>query len=257
MKCHYCGTEVTEKEIYCRNCGTRQLSAAQEEPVAVAAPVAEPVPICEAPAAPVAEPAKSKYPETVYEEKTFGWQPYGAPAPEEPLFDFEKSNAPKIQLPTKRGLGKMIIFSILTLGIYPMVIWSRLAGEVNMVASRYDGERSVSFFGMLMLAPITLGIHSLVWMHKLCRRIGAELQRRNINSNFGARDFWLWYMLFGFLSSVLSGAGAFMATMDIGVLAVQCVLFGVGAMALIGPFVFLHKLLKAMNQMNADFNVNG
>ena len=45
--------------------------------------------------------------------------------------------------------------------------------------------------------------------------------------------------------------------MGIGVLAVQCVLFGVGAMALIGPFVFLHKLLKAMNQMNADFNVNG
>ena len=33
MKCHYCGTEVTEKEIYCRHCGTKQMPAAQEEPV--------------------------------------------------------------------------------------------------------------------------------------------------------------------------------------------------------------------------------
>ena len=260
MKCHYCGTEVTEKEIYCRNCGTRQLPAAQEEPVAVAAAVAEPEPVCKAPAAPAAEPARSRYPETVYEEKTFGWQPYGAPAPEEPLFDFEKNTlgkAPKLQLPTKRGLGKMIIFSILTLGIYPMVIWSRLAGEVNMVASRYDGERSMSFFGMLMLSPLTLGIHSLVWMHKLCRRIGTELQRRNINSNFGARDFWLWNVLLGFLSSVLTGVGTYLTAMGIGVLVVQIILFVVGALALIGPFVFLHKLMKSMNQMNADFNVNG
>ena len=172
--------------------------------------------------------AKSKYPETVYEEKTFGWQPYGgAPAPEEPLFDFEKAaaKAPKLQLPVKRGLGRMIIFSILTLGIYPMVIWSRLVGEVNMVASRYDGERSMSFFGMLMLSPLTLGIHSLVWMHKLCRRIGTELQRRNINSTFGPRDFWLWNVL--------------------------------GSLILVGPFIFLHKLMKATNKVNQDFNLHG
>ena len=32
MKCHYCGTEVTEKEIYCRNCGTKQMPAPQEVP---------------------------------------------------------------------------------------------------------------------------------------------------------------------------------------------------------------------------------
>lgn len=259
MKCHYCGTEVSEKEVYCRHCGTRQMSVVHEEPVAVAA--AETAAVCEAPAAPAAEPVRAKYPETVYEEKTFGWQPYGgAPSPEEPLFDFEKASigkAPKIQLPTKRGLGKMILFSILTLGIYPMVIWSRLVGEVNMVASRYDGERSMSFFGMLMLSPLTLGIHSLVWMHKLCRRIGAELQRRNINSTFGARDFWLWNILLGFLSSVLTGVGAYITAMGIRVPVVQIVLFVVGILALVGPFVFLHKLMKSMNRMNADFNVNG
>lgn len=255
MKCHYCGTEMTGNEIYCRHCGTRQIPAPKEEPVAVA-PV-EAAPVYEAPAA---EPAPAKYPEPVYEEKTFGWQPYGgAPAPEEPLFDFEKAaaKAPKLQLPVKRGLGRMIIFSILTLGIYPMVIWSRLVGEVNMVASRYDGERSMSFFGMLMLSPLTLGIHSLVWMHKLCRRIGTELQRRNINSTFGPRDFWLWNVLFGFLSSVLTGAAGYLVAAGFAEQIVLWILICVGAVALAGPFVFLHKLMKAMNQLNADYNVNG
>ena len=253
MKCHYCGTEMTGNEIYCRHCGTRQIPAPKEEPVAVA-PV-EAAPVYEAPAA---EPAPAKYPEPVYEEKTFGWQPYGgAPAPEEPLFDFEKAKAPKIQLPTKRGLGRMIIFGILTLGIYPVVIWSRLTTEVNMVASRYDGERSVSFFGMLLLAPLTCGIHSLVWMHKLCSRIGAELQRRNVSSTFGAKAFWLWYMLVGTLSGILTSAGSYLIASGTGPVAVAWVLLGLGVIALIGPLVFQQKLLKAMNQMNADFNING
>lgn len=264
MKCHYCGAEVAGNEIYCRNCGTRQMPAPKEEPVVIAAPVYE------APAAPVQEPvavaapeelAPAVHPEPEYKEKTFGWQPYGgAPAPAEPLFDFEKAaapRAPKNQLPTRRGLGKMIIFSILTLGIYPMVIWSRLVGEVNMVASRYDGERSMSFFGMLLLSPVTLGIHSLVWMHKLCRRIGTELQRRNINSTFGARDFWLWNVLLGMLASVLTGIGTGLAASGFDVQVVLWILICVGILAMIGPFVFLHKLMKAMNQLNENYNVNG
>lgn len=260
MKCNYCGAEVAENELYCRNCGTRQMPAPKAEPVVAAVP--QPVPVYEEPVVPVAaDPVPVSRPEPEYIEKTFGWQPYGgAPAPEEPLFDFEKtavSAAPKNQLPTKRGLGKMILFSILTLGIYPMVIWSRLVGEVNMVASRYDGERSMSFFGMLMLSPITLGIHSLVWMHKLCRRIGTELQRRNVNSTFGARDFWLWNVLMGFLASVLTGVGAGLAATGFNVQIVLWILICVGILALIGPFVFLHKLMKAMNQLNGNYNVNG
>ena len=126
-----------------------------------------------------------------------------------------------------------------------------------MVASRYDGERSMSFFGMLMLSPLTLGIHSLVWMHKLCRRIGTELQRRNINSTFGPRDFWLWNVLFGFLSSVLTGAAGYLVAAGFVEQIVLWILICVGAVALAGPFVFLHKLMKAMNQLNADYNVNG
>lgn len=268
MNCHYCGTEITGNEIFCRHCGTRlQKNAPLAEPVAVA--VEEPVAVAAAEPAPVvfevpkfqipSEPLPVPQPAPVFEEKTFSWQPYGgAPAPEEPLFDFEKAplkQAPALKLPTKRSLVKMIFLSILTLGIYPMVIWSRLVSEVNMTTSRYDGERSMSFFGMLMLSPITLGIHSLVWFHKLCRRIGAELQRRSIPYAFGAKDFWLCNILFSFLSGVCMGVSGAMFAYGYRVPAL--VLLIVGLLTLFGPFVFIHKLMKSMNKLNEDYNING
>lgn len=259
MNCHYCGTEVSGNALFCRHCGTRLQSMPTMEPVAEAeiAPVLE-----EAVAEPMPEVIPVPQPAPVFEERKPVWQPYGAPAPavEEPLFDFEKAvvmDAPKLRLPTKRSLAKMIFLSILTLGIYPMVIWSRLVGEVNLVASRYDGERSMSFFGMIMLSPLTLGIHSLVWMNKLCRRIGTELQRRNIGYTFGAKDFWIWNFLLSFLFGICIGSCSALFAMGHGGNILLWILAIVGLLTLIGPFIFVHKLMKAMNKLNEDYNTNG
>ena len=133
--------------------------------------------------------------------------------------------APKIQLPTGRGLGKMFFLGLITAGIYPTVIWSKIITELNIVASRYDGKRTMPFFGMLMVAPLTLGIYAYVWYHNLCARIGEELQRRGINYKFGPSHFWLWGIL--------------------------------GSFILVGPFIFVHKLMKSMNLLNKDFNEKG
>ena len=133
--------------------------------------------------------------------------------------------APRIQLPTKRGLGKMIFLGLITAGIYPMVIYSKIITELNILASRYDGKRTVSFYGMTMLAPLTLGIYVYVWFHNLCARIGEELQRRGIDYKFGPSQFWLWGIL--------------------------------GSFILVGPFIFTHKLMKSMNLLNKDFNEKG
>ena len=116
----------------------------------------------------------------------------------------------------------MFFLGILTCGIYPTVIWSRIVTELNLAASRYDGKRTMPYFGMCMLATITLGIYPLVWIHNFCNRIGTELERRDIEYEFGARTFWLWGVL--------------------------------GSLILAGPFVFTHKLMKSMNQINKDFN---
>lgn len=284
MFCHYCGTQLSEGDLFCIRCGTRQDVAPDAQPAepAVAEPVQDVAPVqppMEAPAeefpviqpvtmdAPPAQeaypvqpaPADAPYYDTPYQEKTVGWQPYGAPAQAEPLVDFGNSaaKAPALQLPTGRALWKMILFSILTLGIYPIVIYSRIAGEVNMVASRYDGERSMSYFGVCMLAPLTLGILPLVWINKLCRRIGAELQRRGVPYSFGAKDFWLWAFLMSILCSTCSGVLSALLISGSASEAVIWILIGATVLTAVGPLVFTAKLMKAMNKMNGDYNIHG
>lgn len=133
---------------------------------------------------------------------------------------------PVVQLKTNRGLLKFILLSIITFGIYPLVFMSSISTNINIIASRYDGKKTMHYCLLtFIVAPITFGIAGLVWSHRISARIGAELQRRGIDYSFGAGTFWGWGIL--------------------------------GSLIAVGPFVYLHKLAKAMNKLCADFNVNG
>ena len=191
MKCHYCGNE-TDRRDFCLHCGTRWQES-EAEPVL---------------------PVPAQLPEISDRELE-------AEFPTE--FHLElKPDSPALQLPDRRSLWKMVLFGILTLTIYPTVIWSRMVTELNIAASRYDGRRTMPFFAMAMLAPVMLGIFPLVWLHRFTGRIGSELNRRGIEYRFGSRDFWLWGVL--------------------------------GSLIVVGPFIFTHKLMKSMNMINDDFN---
>lgn len=136
------------------------------------------------------------------------------------------NTAPVGQLKTNKGLLKTILLSLITFGIYPLVVMSAVSNDINIVASRYDGKKTMHYCLLFFIvAPITLGIGAIVWSHKISNRIGGELRRRGIAYNFSAADFWLWNVL--------------------------------GSLIVIGPFVYMHKLFKAVNKMNAHYNVNG
>ena len=136
------------------------------------------------------------------------------------------STAPARKLKTNKGVIKTILLSLITFGIYGLVVMSSVSNDVNTVASRYDGKKTMHYCLLVFLiSPITLGIAAIVWNHKICNRIGRELERRGVNYNFGCGAFWLWNIL--------------------------------GSFIVIGPLVYLHKLFKATNLMNADYNING
>lgn len=137
------------------------------------------------------------------------------------------AQVPAFQHPTGRGLLKWILFGIITLGIYQLVIMTKISGEINTVASRHDGKSTMNYLLLaFIVGPITLGIGTLVWWHRICNRFGAELKRRGIIYNISAGTFWGWGVL--------------------GVL-----LFG------LGPLIFIYKFLKASNLINADYNQKG
>ena len=136
------------------------------------------------------------------------------------------NSAPVKQLKTNRGLLKLILLSIIPVGIYPLVVMSVISTDINLIASRYDGKKTMHFCLLAFIfTGLTLGIAPIVWYHRISNRIGNELTRRGIGYSFGAGTFWGWSVL--------------------------------GSLIGIGPLVYTHKLLKAMNLLCADYNVNG
>lgn len=139
---------------------------------------------------------------------------------------YTPSTAPVAQLKTNRGLVKLILLSLITFGIYPLVLWSSVSNDINTIATRYDGKKTTHYLLMaFVFSWLTFGIAPFVWSHKICARIGNELKRRGIGYSFGAGTFWGWNIL-----------GAFIG---------------------IGPLVYTHKLLKAMNKLSEHYNVYG
>lgn len=140
--------------------------------------------------------------------------------------NYQQSTAPVGQLKTNKSLLKFILLSLITFGIYGIVVMSSVSNDINTVASRYDGKRTMHYCLLLFIVgPITCGIAYLVWYHKISARIGLELKRRGIAYNFGAADYWLWNVL--------------------------------GSLIIVGPFVYLYKLFKATNMMCSHYNING
>lgn len=133
---------------------------------------------------------------------------------------------PARKLKTNRGLLKYILLSIITLGIYGIVVMSVVSTDINEIASRHDGKKTMHYCLLYFIFSwLTCGIVPLVWYHRISKRIGNELTRRGIDYHIGAGTFWGWGIL--------------------------------GSFIVVGPFIYMHKLLKSMNLLAADYNVKG
>lgn len=135
------------------------------------------------------------------------------------------SGGPVYKCATNRAWWKMLLLGFITFGIYDICIWCKMSSDINIVASRYDGKRTMHYFEMSYLAPFTLGIYMLVWFHQFSNRLGAELTRRRLDYQISAKTFWLWGIL--------------------------------GSLILVGPFIYLHKVCKAVNLINEHYNTYG
>lgn len=133
---------------------------------------------------------------------------------------------PVAQLKTNRSLAKYILLSLITFGIYGLVVMCGVSTDINTIATRYDNKKTMHFaLVFFIFSWLTCGILPLVWYHNLSNRVGDEMRRRGIPGEFGAKDFWLW-----------------------------CIL---GSLIIVGPFVYTYKLLDSMNKLSADFNARG
>ena len=146
-------------------------------------------------------------------------------APQAP-YNNPNYNVGRRLLKTDRSLLMFIILSIVTCGIYAIVFWSSIGDDINLMATRRDGQKTTHFcLVYFLLGPITCNIYTFIWWHKLSQRIGDEARARGVATDLSASSFWLWYIL--------------------------------GSLIIVGPFIYVNKLCKAMNGECQSFNQFG
>ena len=135
----------------------------------------------------------------------------------------EKPYQPR-KLPTNRSMWKLMLLSLLTCGVYPFFFFMPLAADLDKVAPKSDRSKTMSFAAAYIIAFFTAGIVMTIWHYEIATRVEEALEKRQIDYEFTKGDFWGWYFF--------------------------------GSFILVGPFVYFHKLCKAMNLLCASYNEN-
>ena len=126
------------------------------------------------------------------------------------------------KLKTNRQMWKLMLFNVLTLGLYSILFFIPLSFDIDKVAPKRDGEKTMNYLWAHILAYFTFSIVVDIWHYHIAKRIEEALSAREIEYEFGTRDFWIFFVL--------------------------------GSFFLVGPFVYFHKLCTAMNFLCESYN---
>ena len=136
--------------------------------------------------------------------------------------DEPKYTPPKLQ--TNRSMWKLMLLTVLTLGIYPILFFIPFSFDLDKIAPKRDGTKTMNFLLAYLLSFLTLSIVMDIWQYQIAARIGEALEMREIDYEFSTSDFWLWFFF--------------------------------GSFFLVGPFIYYYKMCKAMNLLCRHYNEN-
>ncbi len=124
-----------------------------------------------------------------------------------------------------RALWKMFLLGIVTLGIYPMIVQAKMVHELNIAAFKHDGNITLSQAVLSPLFALTLFIYFFVYQHQYAARLRNELNYRGIRYSIAPVHFWILNVLLG--------------------------------ITIVCPLIYAHKVIKAHNLINNDYNMRG
>ena len=137
-------------------------------------------------------------------------------------YDYEEKEIKPPKLKTDRSMWKLMILNILTLGIYGIVFFIPFSFDLDKIAPKRDRSKTMNYLVAYILSIFTFSFVLLIWYYQITCRIEEALAQRNIDYEFSTGTFWGWYFL--------------------------------GSFILVGPFVYFHKLCKAMNLLCENYN---
>ena len=139
-------------------------------------------------------------------------------------YDEENKEVKATKLSTNRSFWKFFFLNLITLGFYSIFFFSTIAYDLDKIDPRHDGSKTMSYLVAFLISYFTFGIVLCCWHYGAAKRVEEAMTRRNIPSNFGTGTFWGWFIL--------------------------------GNLIGIGPFVYVYKLCRAMNQLCESYNEN-
>ncbi len=150
---------------------------------------------------------------------------------------------PDAPLPTNRGYATTIFITIVTCGIYGLILPFLMGGETNITCSE-DGEHTPDFWKSLFLSLITFGFYGCFWNYNWCNREANFLHKHDsIPLITGSA-----YVASSFVSIIMIIIGLFFPTLlGIILLLLGMVIF----LAIVGRMNIQHNLVnKAYNVEN-------
>ncbi len=189
MRCNACGNELPEGVLFCNNCGTKVDYA----------------------------DVKSGASGTSYEYADNGNSGmYGAQS------DYNDNNyyyengsesyndmgsVPFLAdgpLKTNRGLAKYIVLSVITCGIYGLVVLHGIAKDLNVLAAG-DREETPGIFSLILLTAVTCGIYTYFWYFKVGNRMHANARKYGLHFEENGTTYLAWFLA----GSMTCGIGSF------------------------------------------------
>ena len=137
-------------------------------------------------------------------------------------YDEEERRYQPPKLKTDRSMWKLMILNIVTLGIYSILFFIPLSFDLDKVAPKSDRSKTMNFLFAYILSLFTFSIVLMFWHYHIAERVEEALKQCEIPYEFETGDFWKWYFF--------------------------------GSFILVGPFVYFHKLCRAMNLLCEHYN---
>ena len=113
-------------------------------------------------------------------------------------YDDEPRTVAPSKLTTNRQMWKLVIFNVLTLGIYSVVFFIPFAFDLEKIHPSRTRSKQINYLWAYLLAFVTGNIMLVVWYFDLTKRIEEALEYRKIDCEFGTQDFWIWYVVGSF-----------------------------------------------------------
>ena len=137
-------------------------------------------------------------------------------------YDYEEKeyNAPKLK--TDRSMWKLVLLQIVTLGIYGVIFFIPFSFDIDKIAPKRDCSKTMNYFLAYILSLFTFSIVLYIWHYQMAERVEEALSERDIDYDFGTEHFWYWFVF--------------------------------GSLILVGPFIYFHKLCRAMNLLCKNYN---